>query len=125
MPKPAKTKKSKPKKAKPSFKPYFIHYFYCLAVIALLLLTSLNINKFLINQKVLGASVDNTPLLDEKAYWQKIVSDNPSYVDGYLQLAKIEVELGNKIEAQTFINKALSLDPNSSKIPKVISALNL
>ncbi len=104
---------------------YFIHYFYCLAVIVLLILTSININKSLESKKVLGAAIDVTPLQNEKSYWENLVSQNPSYRDAYLQLAKVEVELGNKNEAITYITKALTLDPNSEKITSVQRELGL
>ncbi len=114
-----------PKTAKINFKPYFIHYAYCLGIIALLILTSININKFFESQKVLGISVDVTPLQNEKDYWENIVSQNPSYTDGYLEIAKVDVELGDKNEATAYITKALTLDPNSTEITSVQKALGL
>ncbi|GEM_PF-7109021 len=116
--------KEKPKQ-KVNFQTYFIHYAYCLAIIALLSLTSVNINKYLENQKVLSATIDVTPLQNEKLYWQTLISQNPSYIDAYLQLAKVEVELGNKNEASDLIAKALQLDPNSPKITSAQKALGL
>lgn len=77
------------------------------------------------NKKVLGASIDTSPIQKERAYWREVVTDNPTYVDGYLQLAKVDVELGNKNEATDFIEKALSLDPNSSKITEAQRTLGL
>jgi tetratricopeptide (TPR) repeat protein len=120
---PAKKKTSS--KQKFNYKNSFIHYIYCLAIITLLIITGVNINNYLNSQKVLGASVDISPLQNEKVYWQNIVNANPTFVDGYLQLAKVEVELGNTNEATNFIAKALSLDPNSSKITSVQKELGL
>ncbi len=82
-------------------------------------------DKFFTNQKVLGEKTDITPLLNEKAYWQDLVNKNPTYVDGYLQLAKVDVEEGNKSEALEFIKTALQLDPNSTKILQVQNELGL
>lgn len=110
---------------KKNFKPYFLHYTYCLLTILLLILISININKAIATQKVLGASINASPLQNEKSYWEKMVSDNPTYIDGYLELAKVDVELGNTSEATSYIEKALSLDPNSSKITSVQKALGL
>jgi len=118
-------KSAKNKKVKVNFKPYFIHYFYCLAAITLLILTFVNINKFFESKKVLGTSVDTTPLQNEKVYWQSLVNKNPTYIDGYLELAKIDVELGDKNEATNFIIKALTLSPNSTKITEVQKQLGL
>ena len=115
----------KPAKKKISYNHYFVHYAYCLGIIALLILTSVNINKFFESQKVLGVSVDVSPLRNEKTYWENIVSQNPSYTDGYLELAKVSVELGDKNEAITYITKALILNPNSEKITSVQKALGL
>ncbi|HWA52285.1 MAG TPA: hypothetical protein VG895_04480 [Patescibacteria group bacterium] len=123
---PAKKTKVKSKKSKKvNYKIYFIHYSYCLIIIVLLLVAGFNINNFLNDQKVLGASVDVTPLQNEKNYWENLIHQNPSYVDGYLQIAKVDVEMSNKKEAYLYIQKALELDPNSTKIPEVIKALSL
>lgn len=123
MPKPAK--KNKNQKSKFNYKNSFLHYLYCLAIIILLLVAGLNIDKFFSNQKVLGEKTDITPLLDEKAYWQDLVDKNPTYIDGYLQLAKVDIEAGNRNEALEFIKTALQLDPNSTKIPQVQKELGL
>ncbi len=120
---PAKKKiKSKPKT---NFKPYFLHFFYYLVIIILLTITGININNYLASQKVLGTSVDITPLQNEKIYWQNIVNANPSYIDAYLQLAKVDVELGYTNEATDYIAKALVLNPNSAKITSVQKELGL
>lgn len=44
--------------------------------------------------------------------WEKIVSETPTYRDGYLHLALYYFKLGNKIKAQENLQKALELDPN-------------
>src|SRR5579864_2513694 len=98
---PAKKKvKSKSKKS-PQEKPFsytkvFIHYIYCLAIIVFLSIASININNYLASQKVLGASVNVSPIQNERLYWQSVITLHPTYVDGYLELAKVDVELGNK-----------------------------
>ena len=91
----------------------------------LLLIAGNNINTFLNNQKVLGAKIDTTPLQNEKLYWENLVKKNPKYTDAYLQLAKVDIELGLKEEALDQIKTALSLDPNSNKIIEVKKLLGL
>ncbi|SRR5260221_781014 len=118
-------KSAKKEKAKVNFKQHLIHYAYCLLIIILLIVTSININRFLQSRKVLGTSIDVSPLQNEKIYWQGIVEKNPTYVDGYLELAKVDVELGNKNEAINSIEKALTLNPNSAKITEVQKQLGL
>ncbi len=120
----AKRKKSKSKK-KENYKKYFIHYAYCLAIISLLILTGVNINKYIENQKVLGAKIDISPLQEEKNYWENLITDHPTFVDAYLQLAKVEVEIGDKEKAINLIKKALTLDPNETKIIEVQEELGL
>lgn len=121
---PSADKKST-QKTKVSYKPFFLHYLYCLSLIIFLTIAGFNINKFINNQKVLGTSVDVTPLQNEKLYWQQIISNNSTYIDGYLQIAKVDIELGNKSEANNFLERASNLDPNSSKIQDVRNELGL
>lgn len=118
-------KKKKSKKEKVNFKVFYIHYIYCLVIIIFLLIAGININNYLSSKKVLGASIDITPLQNEENYWQNLVSKTPSFTDGYLQLAKISVELGNKNQGEGYIIKALSLDPNNTKVISVQKELGL
>ncbi len=83
----------------------------------------MNINKFISTRKVLGATVDNEKILDEKTYWLEVVKDNPTYIDGYLELAKVDVELDLREEAKSYIQMAYSLQPNSEKINEVKALL--
>jgi tetratricopeptide (TPR) repeat protein len=87
--------------------------------------TGININNFINKQKVLGASVDVSSLQEEKNYWENLIKKNPTFVDGYLQLAKIYSLMGKKDEAILQIKSALSFDPNSMKIIQVQRLLNL
>jgi tetratricopeptide (TPR) repeat protein len=101
---------------------------YCLIAIVFLLLAGGNINKYLTDQttpKVKGAQIDATEMLNEKAYWEKIVKDNPTYRDGYLQLALINDQLGNKEESVNNFNKAKLIDPNSQKVADIQKLLNI
>jgi len=47
-----------------------------------------------------------------KAYWEKIVSDSPTYRDGYVHLALIEQALGNTQAELENRAKIISVDPN-------------
>ncbi len=108
-----------------NFRKDVLYFFSTLSVIILLVLAGLNINQYLNKEKVLGASIDTIALEGEKNYWEKIANENPTYRDAYLQLARIEAELGNKSKANEFIDKAREIDPNSSKISEVARLLGL
>lgn len=110
---------------KHSFKHDFMYLCSCCAAIALLFLTSANITKFLDSKKVLSATIDTTEIQNEKIYWQKLVSQNPTYKDGYLQLALIDNTLGNKEESLMYYQKAKSIDPNSPKVSEVRKLLDI
>lgn len=122
---PAKTAPPKKVKVKHNFKKDFMYLCSCCAVILLLFLTGANIHNFLATKKVLSASVDMSDIENEKNYWQQIVSQNPTYRDGYLQLAIVYDTLGNKEESLKNFEKAKLIDPNSPKIPQVQKILNL
>lgn len=57
-----------------------------------------------------------------KKHWEKIVSDSPTYRDGYLQLAAIEYQLQNYIATQKYLEKAMEVDPNF-ELPITLSFL--
>lgn len=72
--------------------------FIYLAILAILLLTSLNINSFLKPKQndVLGIETDNS----DEIFWQDFVRRNPDYVPGWLELGRED--------------KATEIDPNYS-----------
>lgn len=110
---------------KNNYTPYFVHYIYCLALILLLLVAGVNTNNYISSRKVLGATTDYSPIKNEIEYWQRVIDKSPTYVDGYLELARLNLEVGYKKGAEYYINKAIELDPNSSKIPEVKLTLGL
>lgn len=122
---PKKTVRAKKEKVKHNFKKDFMYLCSCCAAIALLFLTGLNINKFIDSKKVLGATIDTSGIENEKAYWLQMVSQNPTYRDGYLELAIIDSTLGYKEESLMYFKKAKSIDPNSQKIDEVRKLLNI
>ncbi len=73
-------------------------------------------------ERVLGLT---SPVDQEVSYWQGLLDFNPEYLEGWLELAKIEVSKGNYSEAKEFILKAENIDPNSGKVKKVRESLGL
>lgn len=87
-----------------------------LSILALLILILTALNLYTFNHKkteVLGVKEDP---VSELNYWQKIVNQNPSYRDGWIQLAKVESEMGNDSKANNYLQIAKSIDPNSTKV---------
>lgn len=50
------------------------------------------------------------------AFWKELIKKNPGYYDGYIELAKQEVMMGNEKEAREILAKAEEIFPNSEKI---------
>lgn len=86
---------------------------------------SFNINYFFQKPKVLASETDLTQTINEKDIWLKIIKEYPDYRDGYLELARLSVELSDKKEAQNYLEKAKQIDPNSAKIDEVRKTLGL
>ena len=82
----------------------------------------INVTTFLDKQKVLGIGAEakevvySPSLDDEKVFWGNLIENHPSFRDGYLELADIEMKRGNKLRATNLINQAKRIDPNSLEI---------
>lgn len=87
-------------------------------VILILILSFLNINQFFKNQrpdtKILGAEDSQEYLQKEREFWKNTTVNNPTYRDGWLELSKIECDLGENFACQEDYNKAVAIDPNYS-----------
>lgn len=70
---------------------------------------------------ILGTS-DN--LQSKKIYWINLIKENPTYFEGWIQLALIENRLGDKASAVESLNKAREIDPNSEILNKVEQTIN-
>ncbi len=55
---------------------------------------------------------------DELIYWKTIVEKSPTYRDGYIELARIEFEMGDKLSANNNLEIAKKIDPNSLNLLK-------
>ncbi len=61
----------------------------------------------------------------EKGFWQAFLKKNPSYLPGWLELAKIEVQLEDIDAAKEALNKAREIDPNSELLKETAKKLGL
>ena len=87
-----------------------------LGIFTILTLTSANFSLLKVQEvKVLG--VESSPD-SERTYWQKIVNQNPTYRDGFIELARVEAEMGNFEASNVYLGKAKEIDPNSLNLLK-------
>lgn len=97
-------------------------FFTYLAVCILLALTIFNLKLYFgankdVSSQVLGEESDK--LKEDKLFWQEFVSDNPTYQDGWIMLAKTNLALGYIEEAKAAFEKAKEINPNSEEISKL------
>lgn len=87
------------------------------SLLAVLGLSFINIKSFFdANQKqkeVLGAE---TTLSQEKDYWVNLLNTQKDYLPGWVQLAKIDKELGDIAGYQDALNNVKRINPNSDEL---------
>ena len=106
---------------KTSFKKQLIFLCSCCAVVLLLFVAGANLENFLDSKRVLGLKTQNQKyeqqlLKEQKLYWENFLAKNPTYLDGWIELANIELALGNPEEAQLSLEQAKTISPNSSSV---------
>ena len=78
-------------------------------------------------KKVLAAETEYhstvTELQKQIDYWQQVVIDHPDYRDGYLLLALLSTEIGNKDAGQSWLKRVYLSDPNYVLDPKLTTQL--
>jgi hypothetical protein len=112
---PKKTTKKKFKRKE------IIYFFSCCAATFILFLTLYNIDLLYSEKKVLGTKVEaniqkQNDLIKEQNYWVEFLARNSTYLPGYIELAKIDLELGDKNSAFITIQKAHEINPNSEEV---------
>ncbi len=116
----AKSSKKTPKK-KVDLRSEIVYLCSCCAVITLLVLAGFNIDSYIQKDKVLGATTISgeetyKSLIEEKNYWQDFLNSNPEYLDGWVAMIEINLNLNDKLSAKEAYIKAREIDPNSLKI---------
>jgi len=88
--------------------------FSCL-IIVIITLTLFNISYYLFSKpKILYVKKDLTN--SEISFWQTFLASHPSYLEGWVELAKLNIVKGDKIGAEIAYQKAIKIDPNSVEI---------
>ncbi len=111
--------KPKPRNLRFNLKSHLLYLCSCCAIFTLLLLTSLNLETYFRKSKVLAAQAQSGPLTElvhERAFWEEKVALYPTYLDGWLSLARINFKLEDWQESQRALEMAKKIDPNSIKI---------
>lgn len=76
-----------------------IQLFIYVSILFALLLTSVNLENYLIPKKVLGASTQiSNHVNDSQLFWENFLSKNPNYIPGWIEIGRED--------------KASEIDPN-------------
>ncbi|KKQ95211.1 MAG: hypothetical protein UV74_C0001G0116 [Candidatus Woesebacteria bacterium GW2011_GWB1_43_14] len=90
------------------------HHLFAITFAVLIIALSVGNAATLLNKQT-GAETYSL-LTDELNYWKRVVYTHPDYRDGYLEIAKIEMALGNTNEAENYLKIAEIENPNSEKV---------
>ncbi len=104
------------------------YYSCCCLIISLLFLVGENLHSYLFGTDVLGAEIStqkSNELNKEKIYWENIVSQNPSYLPGYIELVNISLEVGDRNSAIINLIKARQINPNSEEVKSLEKILEI
>lgn len=72
--------------------------------------------------QVLGTKIEidtKTVLINQRVYWKELLEQNPGYIYGWVELAKVEVQLENPKAARNALDNALEINPNSQLVKDV------
>jgi len=126
-----KNSASHPKKTrKAPLKKQLLFLCSCCAVVFLLFIAGFNFEKVISTKNVLGARSETALneealLTQEKAFWEKLTQENPTYLEGWLELTDISFKLGDREEASVFLEKAKTINQNSDKVKALEEKLGL
>ena len=102
-----------PKKGPRQRKNDLLFFLSCCGASLILFLAVTNISTFFLPKKVYN---DLEVYQEQKNFWQEVVSKHPNYLDGWLELANINLVLDDSEEARKAFEKAREINPNSEKI---------
>ncbi len=116
-----KSAQKKNSSRKYNFKKQIILFCSCCATCLILLITSFNINSYLSHKRVLGVATETTDyvfvgLKKNEEFWKKFLQQNPNYFYAWIELATINLDLGDLAEARFAYDKARIIHPNSTEI---------
>lgn len=71
-----------------------------------------------------GVDSQREVLVKNLNFWENFISKNQNYPDAYFQASILEYKLGNISKAKIYVEKGLSLDPNSEDGREIEEFLN-
>ncbi len=101
---------------KQSLKFYFPKNILLAAVFVLVSLLLLREEKLRTNQRILGLQTQLKATQRKAFDWEQILIERPDYRDGWIQLAAVYYQLGDKEKAKNALVKAKTLDPLNETI---------
>lgn len=101
-------------KQPPSIQEGTLFFASSIAVVAILFLSAVNLNLYTKNDppksNVLGVNIQRD---EEIGYWKDLLSENPDYLPGWVELAKLEKEKGDIEGFEITVDNVKAIDPNS------------
>lgn len=100
----------------------------CWLIIIALSIFNLAVYSYFQSPKFFGVKIEmnvQADLLSKKNYWIEFLDTYPNYLPGWVELAKIEVQLENVDSAIDALNSASSINPNSTLIINTKKELGL
>jgi len=88
-------------------------------LILILALSFLNLSIYLNSNERSKVLASQTDLYQEIEFWNKLLQESPTYLTGWVELAKINISLGDIDEAKYDISVAEKIDPNSKVVNEV------
>lgn len=96
--------------------------FIALIFILTAIIVFVDLQKNIQSSKIID--LEREKLTKDLIFWESFIEDHKNYQDAYFQASILEYKLGNTSKAKTYVEKGLSLDPNSEngrKIEKFLS----
>lgn len=68
--------------------------------------------------------LEREKITKELIFWESFIAKHQDYKDAYFQASVLEYKLGNSSKAKMYVEKGLSLDPNSEDGRRIEKILN-
>jgi hypothetical protein len=113
--------KSKPINVK--FAVYIPKLLFCCFLLVLSALTVSNISVYF-NSKPKIIYANNDSITHRVGFWKTFLYSHPQYFEGWVELTKLELKIGNIDGAKATFAKALEINPNSEEISSLRGLFN-